>query len=412
MAIGLIALLTLEPIPRQAPLSASTPWYCLVCGGLGTVDILLNLALFVPLGLTLYRLGFGPLQGALLGFGISLGVELLQATLVAGRDPSLSDLLTNTTGTLLGGLLGARLPRLVSPEAPRARRLALGASAGWLGLLGFTGWAIQPVEPVGAISLRKAPIMPHVERFRGPVHSLALNGQERQPGKLPDSIAPAMSNRIGIEAEVGLAAWTESVAPVVDIVDARWNTIMQLGQLGQKVTFMVRTRSELLKLRAPSAKVYRALPAPEGQAVRVGGELAGSTLRAYAVVGGETRAAETRLTPGLGWMLVLPLGRYPFDYRPEVTSAVWTALPLLLVGFWTGRAGEGWRWSLLAWATVLGLGLLAIPPLTGTAGQGWGAWLACVAALLLGRLVASTPRPAALPSAHPAHEAQRLRKRA
>ena len=128
VAIGLIALLTLEPRPRQAPLSAATPWHCLVCGQLGRVDVILNVALFLPLGFTLFRLGFGPLRSALVGLGISGLVELLQAFVVAGRDPSLSDLLTNTLGAGLGAMLAQAFPRLVRPEPRLAGRLAAGAA--------------------------------------------------------------------------------------------------------------------------------------------------------------------------------------------------------------------------------------------------------------------------------------------
>lgn len=397
VAIGLIALLTLEPRPRQAPLSASTPWHCLVCGGLGTVDVLLNLALFVPLGFTLFRLGFGPVQSALLGLAVSAVVEALQATIVAGRDPSLSDLLTNTTGALLGALLARAAPFLRSPRPAAARKLAFGSGAVWLALLGFTGWAVQPAGPTGEVVLRRAPIVPHLDRFPGAVHSLSLNDVEREPGPL--AAGTLSRGSLALAAEGVLLSWTEVTAPVADLVDEQWNTIAQLGQLGQKVTFSVRARSELLKLRAPSVKVYRAMPPPQGQTIAMSGRLAENALTASAAFGGVTRSAETRLTPGLGWMLILPLGFYPFDYRPEITSAVWTALPLLLVGFWWRKSRPHPAATASGGAVITALGLVAIPPLTGAAGQGWEAWISCGLALLFGWLAgyASEETSAAVP---------------
>jgi hypothetical protein len=56
-----------------------------------------------------------------------------------------------------------------------------------------------------------------------------------------------------------------------------------------------------------------------------------------ATLNGTSHRAELTLSPGLGWMLLLPLG-YPFDVFSRWTSAAWVALPLLLVGFWSGRA--------------------------------------------------------------------------
>lgn len=389
VAIGLIALLTLEPRPRQAPLSASTPWYCLVCGGLGTVDVLLNLALFVPLGLTLHRLGFGRLRTALTGLLVSGMVELLQATVVSGRDPSLSDLVTNTLGTMLGAVLASALPGLVRPAAGRARLLAVTAAAAWILLLAFTGWAVQPVAAPEEATFRLAPTRPGLDRFPGVVSAATFNGMPAR-GRLDTALlASALANRsIHMEATASLVSWTEVLAPIVDVVDGRWVATAQLGQVGQKILFSVRSRSERLRLRAPTVKVYRALPPPRGQSFSAGGTLDGTTLSAFATVDGRTHRAETRLTPGLGWMLILPLGFYPFDYRPEITSALWTALPLLLVGFWAGRSGARFPIVGGAWSALAGLGLLAIPPLTGAARQGWEAWVACVAALLLGRLAA------------------------
>lgn len=388
-AIGLIALLTLEPRPRQAPLSASTPWYCLVCGGLGTVDVLLNLALFVPLGFTLRRQGFAwPLTLAI-GFLVSAAVEALQATVVTGRDPSLSDLVTNTAGTLLGALLAEALPALTRPGRRRGAWLAAAAASGWLLLLGFTGWAVQPADPPTAATLRKAPTTPGLDRFAGNVRGVWLNGAHAAGTLDTAIIASALASRsLGLTASATLESWTEVLAPIVDVVDRRWVATVQLGQVGQKILFTVRSRSERLRLRAPSVKVYRALPPPDGQQIEVGGALRGPSLTAFSTTGGVTHRAETRLTPGLGWMLILPLGFYPFDYRPELTSAVWTALPLLLVGYWTARARAPLGAAGVTWAGLLGFGLFAIPPLTGAARQGWEAGASCGVALLLGWLAA------------------------
>ena len=81
-------------------------------------------------------------------------------------------------------------------------------------------------------------------------------------------------------------------------------------------------------------------------------------------------------------MLLLPLGFYPFDYRPEITSAIWTALPLLLLGYWTRMSATRPLAAVLAWVGFAAIGLLAIPPLTGAAGQGWEAAMACAVAVL------------------------------
>src|SRR4030095_14675064 len=57
-AAALIVAATLTPRPSQAEFVALTPPWCLICGDLGTVDMLLNLALFVPLGIGLRMAGW------------------------------------------------------------------------------------------------------------------------------------------------------------------------------------------------------------------------------------------------------------------------------------------------------------------------------------------------------------------
>lgn len=404
VAIGLIALLTLEPRPRQAPLSAATPWHCLVCGPLGAVDVLLNLALFLPLGFALFRAGTSPLRSVLIGLMISGAVEFLQATIVPGRDSSLSDLVTNAVGTGLGALLASVSSRLLRPGERLAARLALGSALVWLAMLGFTGWAVGPDIPTTGLILRRAPIVPNFDRFPGDVRVVALNGVVRDPGRVEGGIV-TVDDPVVLAVEGSLLSWPDVTAPIADLVDERGNTIVILGQLGQKVTFTVRARSQRVKLRAPSAKLYAALPPPRGQPIGAVGELRDNALTATAVVAGTWRSTETRLTPGLGWMLVLPLGFYPFDYRPDLTSAIWTALPLLLLGYWTKLARARPLTALLVCGAVAGTGLLTIPPLTGSAGQGWGTLVACGVALLLGWVAAryaSMAEPVVPPSARSA----------
>jgi uncharacterized membrane protein YdcZ (DUF606 family) len=111
----LIAVTTLIPLPQQAAASQSTPLWCLVCGENGGVDVLNNLLLFVPLGVGLTLLELRVRSVVLAGILISFAVESLQYLGIPGRDPSLSDLVTNTTGSWLGAVLGARHGEVLWP---------------------------------------------------------------------------------------------------------------------------------------------------------------------------------------------------------------------------------------------------------------------------------------------------------
>ena len=86
----------------------------------GLRSSLLNVVLFVPLGLALpvlwekYRKGKAT---AIFGFGMSLTIELLQ--MFTFRATDINDLMTNTFGTLLGWLLG----RWLVKKFPAVNRL-------------------------------------------------------------------------------------------------------------------------------------------------------------------------------------------------------------------------------------------------------------------------------------------------
>ena len=371
-ALGLIGLATLVPYPEQAELSRSTPLGCLVCGELGGVDVVLNLTLFVPLGIALWLLGLRLPHCIVVAFTTSLAVEVAQATVIAGRDPSLSDLITNTAGGLLGAVAGRHLGRLWSPAPGLASRLALCAGAAWLALLAGTAWAVRPAPGLAPARIEWAPRLPLVDTFAGRIEAVEVEG----------SIA---AGDLSILATAQLDGWTEHLAPAVDLVGPRGILTARLGQLGQKVTFGLRANASRLRLRPPSVKVYRALPPAGGQRVQLAGGLRGATLWARAEAEGSVQSAELALTPGLGWLLLLPLTFYPFDYRPDLTTAAWVALPLVLAGFWAGRrAAWSLRTSAAGAVALLALGLAVVPELFGVEADGWRCWAAGAGALAAG----------------------------
>jgi glycopeptide antibiotics resistance protein len=69
------------------------------------LETLLNVALFLPFGVSLRWLRVNPYWAIALGFALSLGVEVLQRTVIPGREAELQDLIANTLGALLGWLI-------------------------------------------------------------------------------------------------------------------------------------------------------------------------------------------------------------------------------------------------------------------------------------------------------------------
>lgn len=368
LSVAAIAAATLVPLPQQAASTALTPWYCLLCGQEGAVDVILNVALFVPLGLMLGVLGMRHWRAMLVGGGMSLAVELLQATVVTGRDPSLSDVLTNTLGTLLGAMIGGLLPALWRPTRVWARRLAFTTGVAWLAVVALTALGLQPDRADGPVQRLDAPVVPLLEQFRGEVTSAA---------------ADSGTGRLGLSATIITGPISDRLAPVVQLDDGLRAPLARLGQLGQKPTFSRRLLATRARFHTPVVRLYGSVLPAVPTAAAIEGSFDSSVLRAAATVHGTRHEAVLPLTPGSGWMLLLPLG-YPFDIHHEWTSALWLGIPLLLTGFWSGRAGARPMAALGGFVLLLGLGLEAAPWLSALPRDGTVAWLVGLVALVTG----------------------------
>jgi glycopeptide antibiotics resistance protein len=109
LAVWLAALLfmTMRPSSGQGTLLNLVP---LTFQGPGAVvDAVLNVGVFVPLGLLLVAAGIRFPVALLIGLLLSVGIELSQYLAQVGRTADVNDLLTNTTGTVLGWAVGAAI---------------------------------------------------------------------------------------------------------------------------------------------------------------------------------------------------------------------------------------------------------------------------------------------------------------
>src|SRR5712691_3681451 len=110
ISAALIAFATLTPHAGSRP-----PFdpLCVVCGEFGGVDVVLNVILFLPLGLGLALAGARPLRAVGGMFAASLSIELLQLFVIPGRDSTIGDVAMNSVGGALGFTIGAHLESLV-----------------------------------------------------------------------------------------------------------------------------------------------------------------------------------------------------------------------------------------------------------------------------------------------------------
>ena len=120
--------------------------FCLTCDFRWLADAVLNVALFLPLGLAAGWHAKSPWKVALAGTLLSTAIELLQIS-VPGRDPELRDILSNAAGATLGAALAYRPRAWLFPGERRAAWLVAIVSVGVCGVIVGTSMLLAPARP-------------------------------------------------------------------------------------------------------------------------------------------------------------------------------------------------------------------------------------------------------------------------
>ncbi len=379
-ATGVVLALTLWPEPLSLTYEGPAFW-CLGCGMQPLTDFLLNVALFLPLGLALCS-WFGRWGNAvLIGSAVSLVIELLQF-IVPGRDPSVRDVIANTIGTAIGALIWIRRAELLRPGPQLALRYGSIAAIGAVLTLGASYALLQPSVPAGTYFGQWAPRFRDRAFFDGQLLTATLQGQrvpqgpESTPGELQRQLA---EGSLVLDAQLIPATPSWAFAPIVAIVDDQRREIAALGQLKSDAVFRARTRAASLGLATPAIRIRGALEATD--TIVLGGVRSRGTLAVSTLEGGTTRHATMRLSPGLGWMLLLPGERPAGDVAPWL-SGLWLLLLILPGAYWlslTGRIG-----AVLTYAALVGLVLVALPQMGNGAMAPWWELLGAGTGMLTG----------------------------
>jgi hypothetical protein len=392
-----VLLLTLWPAPQEAKRSQLTPVWCLVCGSIGMQDVLQNLAMLLPFGFGLGLLGWRPARALLAGFALGLSVELLQYTVIPGRDASLSDVVTNTLGTALGALVASRIDWLLHPPPRAAARLALGALGAWAALWVAAGWLLGASPGPAPWRAVLRPELIDAPPYQGEIVSAELSGGALHEGdqEVPSRVLEAYArDSVAFAVAVRTGSPARERRGLLEVRDG--DSIVQLAVYERRgaLRFAMRTRSSELLLRPISFRMPAAPIDPVGTSLTLAVRReAGSIIVAPRAPG----EPEVRAFIGPHWLATLLL---PVEARPglgwEVFAYGWVVLLLTGVGWWVAHSAPARKLTLAfaAFAVVLG-GLRTVPPLfrlTHTSEVGW--LLACGAlalGLLLGRvLVPST----------------------
>jgi hypothetical protein len=373
-AAGLVIILaaTLRPEPDQTRAAEATPLWCLVCGDHGGVDVINNILLFIPFALGL-RLGGVPRKTVLLaGAASSLAIELLQLTVIAGRDASLSDVLTNSLGTGVGALLADYGSTLLHPSKRRARVLAASAAVLWLGLQGLTAVLLRPWIPDGPLRSEWHPDPPGRVPFTGELLSAQVAGLAVPDGEVPaqDQLPTRLAaGMLEVEIQITSAAAQSKWSSVYQLVGQR-GTLLLVEAFRGHLIFQPPSRAQALRLRSPRLLIADALSQRRSEIRLVAGERNDTV---WARSAPRDIRAVYPLSPSQSWTLISPF-TYTSGRATRLITAIWLALALVPIGYWLTRAFPS-AGVLGVSALLLTLGLGVVPLLFGYPSDQWSEWV-------------------------------------
>jgi hypothetical protein len=393
-SVLVIAALTLFPTEdRSAGVTL-----CLVCGERGLADALLNVLMFVPLGIGLALAGATLLGTALFGAVFTGGIEFLQA-LIPGRDASVSDLVFNTLGCVLGAVLVRSAPAWIDPAPARGGRLLAAGVAAPLLLLLATGLMLGPRPSRDTYAGQWTAELGHLEAYRGRV-AAAYVGEIPVPSRQ----MPAESERLRVLIKEGAPIRVAAVAgppvsrlaPIFSIYDDEDREILLVGTVGEDAVFQFRTLGMALRMDRPALRLPGAF-----RGVRAGDPLRITAVRrgrGYCMAVNAARSCSVGYTAADTWGVFLALFSLTGGAR-GVLGLAWLAALFFPAGYWLRG-----RRDVLAAGAVLAAGLLLVPWAAGLLPSPPSDFLAVAAGVGAGvlarRAVAVRRKVRAAPSRH------------
>jgi len=408
VAASLLVIVAATLRPLAAPVTGADaapadppPLFCLACGDLNGVDVLLNVLLFIPLGAMLAAATERWRQAVLAAASVSLLIELLQVSVVTGRDATVSDLLTNSAGGMIGATLVTWRHALLRPTPARARALALLAASLAIAVMASTAHLLRPSIPRMGLWGQWTPQRLQFEPYTGTLHDFEVDGFAIPYELVPayERLRLAMLDGSNIARVRLTAGEPPSRLAVIARLGSRVQEVLLVGALRDALVYRTRLTSRDWGLRTPALLVPQAFPAA-GEPVIVE---AGVRERAWYARVESSRGVVTRELPfsvALFWNLILPFD-LPLSPATRWLSALWLAGLVFPAAWWGGHAARGGatRARRLAWwggvMALLATALVIVPHLARFAPAAPTEWLGLlaggVAALLLSPVGAPPP---------------------
>jgi hypothetical protein len=400
-ALAAIMFATLMPSPQTL---TSVRW-CVVCGSLGGVDVVLNVLLFVPLGCGLAMAGIRPVRALAAMALLTLTIESLQFTLIEGRDASIGDLLTNSVGGAIGFGIGASIAVWLTPSVREATRLALLWLCVWIIVQGVASYSLVPAttSPWYYGQIKRA--LFGRPAYAGDVPLATIDGQPipnmsyDKAGLLP----PALGKPDGalVRVDVVPRGPTRRPEPIVRIANESLEEVLVVAQQQTNLVFGIRTGAGVLRLRPIYFALRDVFPRSESGArrdtIRIEARYSARELQLQADDGVSHREVRIPLSPALGWRLFLPRRSNGYgEPRDAVVAVLWLMLLLAPVGYWhacsmrrTPHEGPSRR-TVARLVVPLGVlaGLIGVPAAFGLGLPGAVEWVGAALAIGAGAVTA------------------------
>ena len=376
-ALLVIAVATMSPLGHH---TFAFSW-CFTCAPRAGADALMNVALFVPLGIGL-RLWTGSTALAFIGGAcLTLGIELAQ-TVVPGRDPSITDIASNSVGALIGASM-AGWPWLWRPSAEASARLALASAAAGVAVTVAAGLLVAPAFTTQPYWSQWTPQLASMPAYPGTLLSASIDGHDIPAGPVAD--AAGLEARLTAGAPIVLSvragAPPQTESTVFSLAESDRLRPLVIGATHDDVFVRYRTRAVDYRFSQPELWATGLLAgiAPGDRytlTVRRDGERA-------CLQAGDVRRCDLTYRPGDAWMLLISRAGMPPALQPAAPLG-WLAMLAAPVGFWWRRGVTGTLAVLL-----LPIGVLAIAPaMTALSWASPREWLALAGGGLLGLAVA------------------------
>lgn len=323
---------------------------CLVCGTRGGVDAILNVLLFMPLGVGLALSGSQWNRAVMTACVISLMVETAQFFFIPGRDATLGDVLTNTIGGALGFAVVRNASVWVRPRPQTATIVGLGWCAAWLAIQAISSYSFAPSIPESGYYGQIARQLGGFALFPGKVLEAKIGDVTITDKRFSDvdQVGQRLLGGATVAVTVLPAARTKDIAPIVRVADDQQREIVLVAQDDDAFLFSVRTGSAALRLRP----VFFAVPhvfservgqpdAPSGNPLTLSASYDGRDAQLTARTGSASHRQNVAVSSALGWTLALPFQWYIEDTRTELAvSLIWMACLAVPIGYWGAYAAR------------------------------------------------------------------------